>query len=446
MRTWIKNPLAVFAEDAAGGIVVEDNQIVECLANGSAPKSPCDREFDASEHVILPGLINAHHHFFQTLTRAYGPALNKELFAWLTTLYPVWSRLTAEQLADATELALTELLLSGCTTASDHHYMFPEGLENGIDIQAEVSEKVGIRVTLTRGSMDLSVNDGGLAPESTVQETDVILADSERVIGKYHDSSEGAMQQIALAPCSPFGVTRELMIESVRLADEFGVTLHTHLAETEDENNFCLREYGCRPVDYLEGVGWMKDNVWLAHGIHFNQDEIKRLGSANVGISHCPGSNMLLASGICPTQELLESGARIGIGVDGSASEDASNMIQEARLALQIQRLRYGSKKITHLDVIEWATKGSAACLGRDDIGSIACGKQADLAMYKLDELRFSGAGNPLAALILCGAHRADRVMVAGVWRVLDGEIPNIDLNELMARHQASSRKLIQMH
>lgn len=446
MRTWIKNPLAIFAEDAAGGMVVENDRIVECLANGTAPQTPCDSVFDASEHVILPGLINAHHHFFQTLTRAYGPALNKELFAWLTTLYPVWSRLTAEQLADATELALTELLLSGCTTASDHHYMFPEGLENGIDIQAETAKKVGIRVTLTRGSMDLSVADGGLAPESTVQATDVVLSDSERVIREHHDPGEGAMQQIALAPCSPFGVTRELMIESVRMADEFDVTLHTHLAETQDENNFCLREYGCRPVDYLEGVGWMKDNVWLAHGIHFNQEEIRRLGAAKVGISHCPGSNMLLASGICPTQELLESGARIGIGVDGSASEDASNMIQEARLALQIQRLRYGSKKITHLDAIEWATEGSAACLGRDDVGKIECGRQADLAMYKLDELRFSGAGDPLAALILCGAHRADRVMIAGTWRVLDGEIPDVDLNELMVRHQASSRKLIQVH
>ena len=444
MRTWIRAPLAIFSDNANGGIVVEDDRIVECLAAGATPKISCDTIFDASEHVVLPGLVNTHHHFYQTLTRAYGPALNKELFAWLKTLYPVWAGLTPEQLVDATQLALSELLLSGCTAAADHHYVFPQGLEDAIDIQAEVADHVGMRVTLTRGSMNLSVADGGLAPESVVQPTDVILSDSERVIRAYHDAEEGSMRQIALAPCSPFSVTRDVMIESARMAAELGVALHTHLAETQDENEFCLRNYGCRPVDYLEDVGWMSDNVWLAHGIHFNSQEIARLGSANVGIAHCPGSNMLLASGICPTQELLENGARIGIGVDGSASEDASNLIQEVRLALQIQRLRYGSRKITHLDVIRWATEGSAACLGRDDIGRIACGMQADLAMFKLDELRFSGVGDPLAALILCGAHRADRVMVAGKWQVVDGEIPDLDLQELITRHQVSSNKLTQ--
>lgn len=446
MRTWLRTPLAIFSDDAGGGIVVEDDRIVECLSAGGTPKSPCDTIFDASEHVILPGLVNTHHHFYQTLTRAYGPALNKELFAWLKTLYPVWAGLTSGQLADATQLALTELLLSGCTTSADHHYVFPQGLDDAIDIQAAVAEKVGIRVTLTRGSMNLSVSDGGLATESVVQTTDTILSDSERVIRAYHDAQEGSMRQIALAPCSPFSVTRDVMIESARMAGEFGVALHTHLAETRDENDFCLRHYGCRPVDYLEQVGWMRDNVWLAHGIHFDSDEIARLGSAKIGIAHCPGSNMLLASGICPTQELLDNGARIGIGVDGSASEDASNLIQEVRMALQIQRLRYGSRKITHLDVIRWATEGSAACLGRYDIGRIACGKQADLAMYKLDALRFSGAGDPLAALILCGAHRADRVMVAGQWRVVDGEIPDLDLQELITRHRNSSSRLQRGH
>ena len=443
MRIWIRNPLAIFADDAAGGIVIENDKIVECLASGVSPDLPCDITFDASEHVVLPGLINVHHHFYQTLTRAYGPALNKELFAWLKTLYPIWSRLTPEQLADATQLALTELLLSGCTTAADHHYVFPPGLENAIDIQADVAREVGMRVTLTRGSMDLSVEDGGLAPQSVVQKIDDILQDSERVIDECHDPNEGSMCQIALAPCSPFSVSREIMIESARLAQERNVTLHTHLAETKDENEYCLRRYGCRPLDYLEDVGWLNDKVWLAHGIHFNEDEIARLGSARVGIAHCPGSNMVLASGICPTKDLRRHGAHIGIGVDGSASEDASNLIQEARLALQIQRLRYGAKNITHLNVIRWVTEGSAACLRRDDIGKIAYGIQADLALYKLDELRFSGSDDPLAALILCGAYRADRVMVAGKWKVIDGEIPNLDMQKLMAQHQESSRNLL---
>ena len=443
MRIWISNPLAIFADDAAGGVVIENDKIVECLASGASPDLPCDVYFDASEHVVLPGLINTHHHFYQTLTRAYGPALNKELFAWLKTLYPIWSRLTPEQLADATQLALTELLLSGCTTAADHHYVFPAGLEDAIDIQADVAGEVGMRVTLTRGSMDLSVEDGGLAPQSTVQNIDDILQDSQRVIHRYHDSSEGSMRQIALAPCSPFSVSREIMVESAQLAEKLGVTLHTHLAETNDENDYCLRRYGCRPLDYLEEVGWLNDKVWLAHGIHFNEDEIKRLGSARVGIAHCPGSNMVLASGICPTNDLLRHGAHIGIGVDGSASEDASNLMQEARLALQIQRLRYGASEVTHQDVMRWVTEGSAACLRRDDIGKIACGMQADLALYKLDELRFSGSDDPLAAIILCGAHRADRVMIAGNWKVINGEIPDLDLQRLMARHQESSKQLL---
>ena len=445
MRIWIRNPLAVFAQDSSGGMVIEDDRIIECLSAGAEPEFPCDEIFDASEHVVLPGLINTHHHFYQTLTRAFGPALNKELFGWLKVLYPIWSRLTPEQLADATELALIELLLSGCTTASDHHYVFPSGLEEAVDIQMEVAQTIGMRVTLTRGSMNLSVSDGGLPPESAVQRADVILADSERVINTYHDPAEGSMRQIALAPCSPFSVTRDIMIETAHMAERSGVSLHTHLAETEDENEYCLRRYGCRPVDYLEEVGWMSHNVWVAHGIHFNEDEMARLGAARIGVAHCPGSNMVLASGICPTQQLQEHGVKIGIGVDGSASEDASNLIQEVRQALLIQRLRYGSAKITHLDVIRWATQGSAQCLGRNDIGEISVGKQADLALFKLDEPRFSGAADPMAALILCGAHKADRVMVAGRWLVTDGEIPDLDVQELMARHQCSSRDLTQM-
>ena len=444
MRTWIRDPLAILAdEDAAGGLVVEAERIAECLAAGAPPAAPCDRVFDASEHVVLPGLVNTHHHFYQNLTRAHRPALGKELFAWLKALYPVWAGLTPGHLDAATRLALAELLLSGCTTAADHHYVFPAGLEHAVDIQVEAARELGVRVTLSRGSMNLSVEDGGLPPVSVVQDADTILADSERVIDTFHDPGEGAFVQIALAPCSPFSVTPEIMRDTARLAMEKGVALHTHLAETADENAFCEERFGCRPLDYLERVGWLSDRTWLAHGIHFTVDEIERLGRAGAGVAHCPGSNMVLASGLCPAVDLEAAGVPIGIGVDGSASEDASNLAQEVRQALQVQRLRYGAAQVGHLDVLRWATAGSAACLGRADIGRIAAGMQADLALFKLDEPRFSGAGDPLAALVLCGAHRADHVMIGGTWRVTAGEIAGLDLDALMARHRDAARSLV---
>lgn len=442
MRTWIKNPLAIFAENAAGGIVVENDRIAECISSGQSPSSPCDSTFDASEHVIIPGLINTHHHFYQTLTRACPPALNKELFDWLNALYPIWARLTPEQLYNATRLALAELLLSGCTTASDHHYVFPRGLEEATDIQVQSADEIGIRVALSRGSMNLSVEDGGLPPKSTVQDEDTILADCERVIDAYHDPQQGSYRHIVLAPCSPFSVTESVMEQTAQLALDKNVRLHTHLAETVDENRFCEHQYGCRPLDYLERTGWLNDRVWLAHGIHFTTEEINRLAQFGTSISHCPGSNMVLASGICPAVELESAGVGVGIGVDGSASEDASNLIQEVRHALQIQRLRYGSAQVSHLDVIRWATEGSAKCLGRTDVGKIEVGLQADLAMYKLDELRFSGAGDPMAAIVLCGAYRADRVMIGGNWRVEDGQIVDFDVDELMVNHRQSARQL----
>ena len=443
MRTWIRNPLAILADgNAAGGLVVEDGVIAELVPAGASPSAPCDETLDASAHVVLPGLVNTHHHFYQTLTRAYGPALDKELFDWLKTLYPVWAGLNAEALDVATRLALAELLLSGCTTAADHHYVFPAGLEEAVDIQASAAKDLGVRVTLTRGSMNLSVEDGGLPPKSVVQDADAILADSARVIAKFHERGPGAMVQVALAPCSPFSVTREIMRDTADLAEREGVRLHTHLAETEDENVFCRETFGCRPLDYLEEVGWLGDRTWLAHGIHFDDSEVARLGKAGVGIAHCPGSNMVLASGLCRGVELEAAGAPVGIGVDGSASEDASNLMQEVRHALQIERLRYGAARMSHRDVLRWATEGSARCLGRDDIGVIEVGRQADLALFRLDEPRFSGAGDPLAALVLCGAHRADRVMVGGKWRVVDGAIVGLDLDALMARHRAAARRL----
>ncbi len=443
---WIKKPLSTFTanqQDAGNGIVIKNGVIIELVASNSEPTQHIDDTFDASQHVLLPGLINTHHHLYQTLTRALPAALNKRLFPWLQALYPVWAKLQPDMLHAATELGLSELLLSGCTTVADHHYLFPEALTEAIDIQVSAAKLIGNRVMLTRGSMSLGEEDGGLPPQSTVQSDAAILDDCQRVITQFHQQGDGAMVQLALAPCSPFSVTTDLMKETAKLARANGVRLHTHLAETEDENSFCLKTFGLRPVDYLESVGWLSSDVWLAHGIHFNDEEIKRLGNAKVGIAHCPSSNMILASGICRTKELQAAGAHVGLAVDGSASNDGSNMIQEVRQALMINRLRYQADQVTHLDALFWATKGSAQVLGRDDIGELAVGKQADLAFFKLDELRFSGSHEPLAALILCGAHQADYVMVAGQWKVKMGLLINSDIDEIQTRHREAASNLV---
>jgi 8-oxoguanine deaminase len=417
-------------------VVVHHAKIIELIPRGGRPSGDIDQIFDAGQHVILPGLINTHHHFFQTLTRAHPAAINKELFPWLKALYPIWARhVTPEAFRMATRLALTELLMSGCTCASDHQYLYPPGLDEAMDIQAEEAARLGMRMTLTRGSMNLSEKDGGLPPDTVVQDEDTILADCERVLSRYHDASEGAMLQVALAPCAPFTVTKRLMVDTVGLAERFNCRLHTHLGETRDENEYCLSHFGCRPVDYLEECGWLTDRVWLAHGIHFTDEEVARLGRHHVGICHCPTSNMTLASGQCRTRELEAAGSPIGLGVDGSASNDNSNLMEGVRHALMINRLTYDAASVTHLDVLRWASEGSARCIGRQDLGAIEIGRQADLAFFKLDELRFSGAGDPLAALVLCGAHRADRVMIGGQWQVEHGDPVGHDVMRLRREH-----------
>lgn len=444
---WIKNPLAIYTgttEDAGGGIVIQGSRIVELVASNQEPTTTITAVIDASQHVVTPGLVNAHHHFYQTLTRAYPDALNKELFHWLKSLYPVWANLDEEMMSVATELALVELLLSGCTTASDHHYLIPTGLEHAIDLQVEAAQKLGIRAIFTRGSMSLGEDDGGLPPRHTIQTEQTIVDDSLRLINSYHQREDGAMTQIALAPCSPFSVTTDLMKETARIAKNESVMTHTHLCETLDEEDFCLEKFGMRPVDYLEDVGWLNERTWLAHGIHFNSEEIRRLGKAEVGISHCPTSNMMLASGICKNNELEKAGVKVGLGVDGSASNDGSNLIAEVRMAMYLQRLRYGSNNVTHFDALRWATSGSARAMGRTDIGELSVGKQADIAMFKLDDIRFSGSHDPLAALLLCGAQQADRVMVAGQWRVHDGAVMGVDMPQLIERHKAAALRLRQ--
>jgi len=439
---WIKDPLAILADGAERGIVVQDERVVELVAAGREPRAPAVVTFDAGAHVVLPGLINTHHHFYQTLTRAVPAALDRELFPWLQALYPLWARLTPEAVDLASTLAMAELMLSGCTLTTDHHYVFPKGIEDGIDIQVAAAKRLGLRVLLTRGSMNRSQRDGGLPPDSVVQDEDTILADSQRLVARYHEADDGAMIQIALAPCSPFSVTTSLMRATAELAERLDVRMHTHLAETEDENRYCLEIHQCRPLDYLEECGWPNERTWLAHGVHFSADEFPRLARAGTAVTHCACSNQTLASGTCPVCELEEAGVAVGLGVDGSASNDSSNLMQEVRAAFLLQRGRYGIGKVGHRDALRWATKGSAACTGRADVGEIAVGMLADLALFRLDELRFSGSSDPLAALVLCGAHRADRVMVGGRWIVENGQIPGLDVADLIRRHSAAARKL----
>ena len=445
MRTWIKDPIAILTEGAGCGVVVDADRIVELVARGAEPAAGVDRVFDASCHVVIPGLVNTHHHMFQTLTRAHPAALNKELFPWLQTLFPIWAKhLNPDNFRLATRLALTELLMSGCTTVSDHQYLYPAGLEEAMDIQAEEAAVLGLRITLTRGSLNLTIEEGGNAVPGSVQDTDKILNDCERVIARWHDRREGAMTQVALAPCAPFNATKRLMTETAWLAARHECRMHTHLGETRDEVAYCQEKFSCRPVDYFEQVGWMSDRAWVAHGIHFNDDEIRRLGRAGVGICHCPTSNMVLSSGQCRTKELEAAGSPIGLGVDGSASNDSSNLIEGVRHAVMINRLTYDAASVTHLDAFRWATEGSARCLGRTDIGAIVPGKQADMAFYKLDELRFSGAGDPLAALVLCGAHAADRVMIKGEWRLVDGAPLGVDVARLRAQHGKAAKSFVE--
>ena len=442
---WISNPLAVLTntdQDASNGIVIQGNRIIELVPAGQRPVTDSFYTFDASSLVLLPGLINCHHHFYQTLTRALPAALNKELFAWLRALYPVWARMDEASIFNSTQLALSELLLSGCTTTADHHYLFTDDIFNAIDTQVEASQQMGVRVVLTRGSMSLGEKQGGLPPDHVVQTEETILEESERLIKAHHQTEDDAMVQIALAPCSPFSVSPELMKASASLAREYKVLLHTHLAETEDENAFCEKRFGLRPLDYLGSVGWLHNDVWLAHGIHFTEDEISSLGKAGVAISHCPSSNMILASGTAKVLELEAAGVAVGLGVDGSASNDHSNLMQEVRQAFLLQRLKYGSADVSAEDALRWGTQGGARLFNRDSLGTLAAGQLADIALFDLEELRFSGCGDPLTALVSSGAHKARHVMVNGDWKVKDGALVDIDIDELLARHRNSAMRL----
>lgn len=404
------------------------------------PKST--RVINGRHAVALPGLINTHHHLYQTLTRAYAPAADAELFEWLRILYPIWARLDEESVYVAALAGMAELLLSGCTTTADHHYIFPRGRLDALDAEIAAARRIGMRFHPARGSMSVGQSQGGLPPDSLVEREDRILADCERVIRKYHDAAPGSMLRIALAPCSPFSVSPQLLRETAALAARQGVGLHTHLAETRDEERYCLRRFRKRPLDLLEDAGWLGPGTWLAHAIHFNRKEIARLGRAGVGIAHCPTSNMRLGSGCAPVPALRQAGCPVGLGVDGSASNDSSHMLAEARQALLLQRLEHGASALTVRDALRMATVEGARCLGRDDIGTLEAGKRADMALFDLREVGYSGAGDPVSALLLCAPARVATLIVEGRLVVDNGELKTLALDRILSRHRALAGRL----
>lgn len=435
-----------------GGLFVRDGFIQQVGTSAELPTA-ADEILDLSDHIVLPGLINTHHHFYQTLTRAVPAAQDANLFNWLKTLYPIWARMTPDDIYVSTKTALAELALSGCTTASDHLYLFPNG--SRLDDEIQAGREMGIRLHASRGSMSLGESQGGLPPDSVVEDEDAILRDSQRLIEAYHDPNPGAMTQVVLAPCSPFSVTADLMRQSAALAREYGIHLHTHLAETQDEEAFCLEAVGHRPVDYMELLNWVGPDVWFAHSVHVNQDEIGLYARTGCGVAHCPTSNMRLASGIAPILEMLQAGVKVGLGVDGSASNDGSNLLEEVRQAMMIARLRAGlmgaslsggrtPPLMTARQALEIATRGSASVLGRQDIGSLDPGKCADFFAINLNHLELSGAlHDSLAAVVFCSPVRADYTVVGGKFIVREGQLTTVDLPHLVNTHNRAARRLL---
>lgn len=438
-------------KDAA--IFCRDGFIEQIGTQADLPQT-ADRVLDLKDHIVLPGLINTHHHFYQTLTRALPGSQNANLFNWLTYLYPIWAGLTPEDIFTSTQTALAELALSGCTTASDHLYLFPNGSK--LDDQIEAAAQMGMRLHASRGSMSLGQSQGGLPPDSVVDTEDKILADSERLILRYHDPKPGSKLQIVLAPCSPFSVTGELMRESALLARRYGVQLHTHLAETEDEDDFCLAKFGRKPVAYMQSLDWVGNDVWFAHSVWVNDDEMNVYAHHGCGVAHCPSSNMRLASGIAPIMTMLGKGIKLGLGVDGSASNDGSHMLNEVRQAMLLSRLNSGIKGasrsapdapalMTARQALSIATRGGAAVLGRKDIGSLEVGKCADFFAINLNRLDYAGAlEDPLAAVVFCSPVKADYTVVGGELIVEKGELKPIDIAKQTEKHNAASRRLIQ--
>jgi cytosine/adenosine deaminase-related metal-dependent hydrolase len=424
-----------------GALLIRDN-VIEQVGSTSELAGEADRIIDARGHVVLPGLINTHHHLYQSLTRAVPAAQNGTLFEWLVTLYPIWANLTPEAVYVSAKVALAELLLSGCTTAADHLYLFPNGAT--LDDEIRAAREIGIRFHPTRGSMSLGESRGGLPPDRVTQAEDTILRDTRRVIEAFHDPKPFAMCRVGVAPCSPFSVTPALMKESADLARSYGVRCHTHLAETLDEDRFCLEKFGKRPLDYANDLGWLGNDVWFAHGVWFDVGEIARLGHSGTGIAHCPTSNMRLGSGTAPLHSWSAAGLPVGLGVDGSASNDSGDMLAEVRQALLLQRVARGPGALTARQALAIATRGGARVLGRDDIGSLAPGMAADLAMFDLNRVAYAGAQHdPLAALVFCAPQPASMVMVDGKIVVSEGRVTTVDIGKVVERHNQISRAMV---
>ncbi len=427
---------------ADGGIYVVDNVIQQLGPTDQLPQR-ADHVIDARDRIILPGLVNTHHHFFQTLTRNLPAAQDAKLFTWLRALYPIWARMTPEAIYVSSKIAIAELILSGCTTSSDHTYIWPNGAR--LDDQIQAAHEMGLRFHAARGSMSVGESQGGLPPDQVVEDEAAILRDSQRVIEHYHDAGRYAMLRIVLAPCSPFSVSPDLMRQSVELARAYGVHVHTHLAETQDEAAYCQAAFGRTPVELAEDLGWAGLDVWHAHMVHPSADEVARLGRTRTGVAHCPSSNMRLASGIAPVRQLQQAGARVGLGVDGSASNDSSHMLAEARQAMLLQRVTGDPAALTAGEALWLATRGGAAVLGRDDIGYLAPGMAADFIGYRLDTLALAGGAvhDPLAALVFCQPPNVDLSVINGRVRVQDGMLLDVDLPRLIERHNAIARALV---
>ena len=450
-----------------GGLFVRDGFIEQVGPTTELP-TEADEILDLNGHVLLPGLVNTHHHFYQTLTRVVPPAQDANLFNWLKTLYPIWARLTPDDIFISTQTALTELALSGCTTASDHLYLFPNGSK--LDDEIAAAKETGLRLQASRGSMSLSEKDGGLPPDSVVDTEEAILKDSQRLIESYHDAKPGAFTQIVLAPCSPFSVTSDLMRESAKLAREYGVHLHTHLAETEDEEQFCLDMFGHRPVGYMQEVGWVGEDVWFAHAIWVNDEEIGVFAEHKCGVAHCPSSNMRLASGIAPIKEYRKAGVNVGIGVDGSASNDGSSLLAEVRQAFLLSRVKEGITGfsltptpipgasplpqgegqgvrvlMSAREALYLGTRGGAAVLGRSDIGSLEPGKCADFFAIDLNRIEYSGGAvhDPVSALVFCQPVRVDYTVVGGRFVVREGSVVTLDERKLVEKHNQAAKRLL---
>jgi cytosine/adenosine deaminase-related metal-dependent hydrolase len=423
-----------------GGSILVADGVIEWVGTGPPP-SPADQVFDGRGTVALPGLVNAHHHLYQSMTRVR--ASRSDLFEWLTELYPVWARLDEEWERAASRVGLAELALSGCTTTTDHHYVFPTGAEGLMEAEIEAAAEIGVRFHPCRGSMDLGRRDGGLPPDSVVQDVDTILTHTEEMVDRFHDPSPGSMLRLAVAPCSPFSVTERLMKESAELARRRGVRLHTHVAETHDEEAFCRERYGRRPVELLDDLGWLGDDVWLAHCIHLDDRDIDRIADTRTGVASCPTSNLRLGAGIAPVRRLMEAGAVVGLGVDGSASNDAAHLLGEAKQAMLVARAGGDAAAIDARDALRLATRGGASCLGREDVSSLEPGKRADLAMFGVDGLSFAGAEADLvAAVVYTAPHRVRHLLVEGRFVVRDGVLSNADEAAIAAEGRRVGRRI----